>query len=448
MTSTSGTCPSDFSRNAARCSTPKRCCSSTTTAPRLAKSTRSWISAWVPIAMSIDPSANPAMISLRALPVTRLVNSSTRSGRSPKRLPGSGTSRPPISSCTPVACCSASTSVGAINAPWCPPCTAASSIDTATTVLPDPTSPCSRRCIGCGEARSPPISAITRCWAPVNGYGNASWKRRTSSPSTVCTRPCEVRSSSRLRRTSTSCTRSSSSKARRRRAISFSRIESGAWIDRSAAPRSTSPSRSSTDAGTGSAMPRSRQRRSASSTQPASLPRGDLRLLALRVDGHDAAGPVADEVDDRVRHLQTAPVRVGLAEQRDLQALLQLALAPRLVEEDDIHAARPVADRDVDHRSPIARHPLGHRSHRDQDEGFLAGHQIGDPRLVRPVDPPARIRRHEVEHGVDADAASDACFLSPTPFSRSTGMSANSRSVIGFTVRSFDWPHSTPNRYG
>ena len=36
----------------------------------------------------------------------------------------------------PVACCSASTSVGAISAPWWPPCTAASSAVTATTVLP------------------------------------------------------------------------------------------------------------------------------------------------------------------------------------------------------------------------------------------------------------------------------------------------------------------------
>ena len=35
ITSRSGTPPDDLSRNAARCSTPNRCCSSTTTAPRL-----------------------------------------------------------------------------------------------------------------------------------------------------------------------------------------------------------------------------------------------------------------------------------------------------------------------------------------------------------------------------------------------------------------------------
>ena len=65
-------------------------------------------------------------------------------------------------------CCSASTSVGAMNAPWCPPCTAVSSAATATTVLPAPTSPCSSRCIGIGRARSAVISAITFCWSPVS----------------------------------------------------------------------------------------------------------------------------------------------------------------------------------------------------------------------------------------------------------------------------------------
>ena len=86
---------------------------------------------------------------VRSAPVTRLVSSSTRSGRSPNRLPGSGTrDARRAARRTPVACCSASTSVGAISAPWCPPCTAVSSADTATTVLPEPTSPCSSRCIG------------------------------------------------------------------------------------------------------------------------------------------------------------------------------------------------------------------------------------------------------------------------------------------------------------
>ena len=47
----------------ARCSTPKRCCSSMTTTPRLWNATPSWISAWVPITMSTVPSARPASTS-------------------------------------------------------------------------------------------------------------------------------------------------------------------------------------------------------------------------------------------------------------------------------------------------------------------------------------------------------------------------------------------------
>ena len=123
------------------------------------------------------------------------------------------------------------------------------------------------------------------------------------------------------------------------------------------------------------------------------------------------AGAVADEVDDRVRHLQPTSVRVGLAEQRDLQAFLELPLAPRLVEEHHVHPARPVADGHVDHRAAIPRHPLGDRAHRDQDERLLAGHEVGDPRLVGAIDPPTRVGGDQVEHGVDADAGQRRLLL-------------------------------------
>ena len=221
--------------------------------------------------MSTDPSARPARISLRSEPVTRLVSSSTRNGRSPKRFPGSGTLRSPRIARTPVACCSASTSVGAISAPWCPPCTACSNVDTATTVLPDPTSPCSNRCIGCGPARSPSISAITRRWAPVSGYGSASWKRRTSSPSTTW-------------RQTARCPLELALAQHEHELHPQQLVERqpppGACPCRASTPAGgssparhhgrASASRPRIDSGTGSAMPRSWQRRSASSTQPAS----------------------------------------------------------------------------------------------------------------------------------------------------------------------------------
>ena len=96
----------------------------------------------------------PASTRWRSLPVMRLVSSSTVSGRSPNSdAPSSGTVMPSSSGRMLAKCCSASTSVGAMNAPWCPPCTAVSSAATATTVLPAPTSPWSRRCIGIGPGQ-------------------------------------------------------------------------------------------------------------------------------------------------------------------------------------------------------------------------------------------------------------------------------------------------------
>ena len=91
-----------------------------TTAPRLLNRTPSWMRAWVPMARSTEPSSIPLRISRRSAPVTRFVSSSTRRGRSPNRLAGSGTVTPSSRRRTPAACCSASTSVGAINAPWWP----------------------------------------------------------------------------------------------------------------------------------------------------------------------------------------------------------------------------------------------------------------------------------------------------------------------------------------
>ncbi len=56
-------------RSASRCSTPNRCCSSTTTRPRSANPTRSWISACVPTTMPASPdcaSSSACALGLRA----------------------------------------------------------------------------------------------------------------------------------------------------------------------------------------------------------------------------------------------------------------------------------------------------------------------------------------------------------------------------------------------
>ena len=70
-------------------------------------------------------------------------------------------------------CCSASVSVGAMSAPCRPFSTARSSAYSATTVLPEPTSPCSSRCIGTVRARSASISRIACSWYGVSANGRA-----------------------------------------------------------------------------------------------------------------------------------------------------------------------------------------------------------------------------------------------------------------------------------
>ena len=127
----------------------------------------------MPIRMSTVPSASPACRRARSRAGVRLVSRPTRRGRSGNEGAGLGRVKPCSRSLTPAWCCSASTSVGAISAPWWPPSTAVSKAATATTVLPDPTSPCRSRCIGCGPAMSARISAIARSWAPVRVKGKA-----------------------------------------------------------------------------------------------------------------------------------------------------------------------------------------------------------------------------------------------------------------------------------
>ena len=78
-------------------------------------------------------------------------------------------------------CCSASSSVGAISATWRPLATATTAAIAATTVFPDPTSPCTIRCIGRARARSARTSPDTRHWAGVRSKGSDSTKLRASS---------------------------------------------------------------------------------------------------------------------------------------------------------------------------------------------------------------------------------------------------------------------------
>ena len=150
---------------------------------------------------------------------------------------------------------------------------------------------------------------------------------------------------------------------------------------------------------------------------------------------------IANEIDNRVGHLQSAAVHLGLAEQCDLQTLPELFLPPRLVEEHDLQAPTAIADDGVDHGAAIAHRAFRHTAHTDQHQCFLTWQQVTDPRLVGAIHPTARIGREQVEHGVDANVVQRrqlllADTLDPLHADR-----------VEITQRQrFD--HSTPNRYG
>ena len=143
------TCGLRPSARAARCSTPKRCCSSTTATARSANSTSRWISACVPTAIPTSPEATSWCAARRSRAVMLDVRSATRTPSSAQR--------PSIVR----KCCSASVSVGAMSAPWRPASTARSSVYSATAVFPEPTSPCRRRCIGV-EPREVVVDLVDR----------------------------------------------------------------------------------------------------------------------------------------------------------------------------------------------------------------------------------------------------------------------------------------------
>ena len=156
MTSRCGGC-SPLERSASRCSTPKRCCSSTTTRPRSWNCTLSSISAWVPMTIPASPVTRSSSACRRAAAPIEPVSSTTLVPCSaPPSMPPSASS--PIISVIERWCCWARTSVGASIAAWPPASTTASIARSATSVLPEPTSPWRRRCIGCSVARSAKIS--------------------------------------------------------------------------------------------------------------------------------------------------------------------------------------------------------------------------------------------------------------------------------------------------
>ena len=76
-------------------------------------------------------------------------------------------------------CWSASTVVGASTAHCLRPTAHLKAARIATSVLPKPTSPTTRRSMGLGVCMSSSVSAIARAWSSVSSYGNQSANSRS-----------------------------------------------------------------------------------------------------------------------------------------------------------------------------------------------------------------------------------------------------------------------------
>ena len=136
--------------------TPKRCSSSTTTRPRSLKPIALPSTAWVPTTMSIVPSARAALTRFCSAAGTMRLTWPTCTGSPAKR------------SEKVLKCWRASSVVGTTTATCRPLMAAAKAARSATSVLPNPTSPQTSRSIGWPEARSPSTDSIEFSWSSVS----------------------------------------------------------------------------------------------------------------------------------------------------------------------------------------------------------------------------------------------------------------------------------------
>mmetsp|Transcript_14679 Transcript_14679/g.37704 ORF Transcript_14679/g.37704 Transcript_14679/m.37704 type:complete len:347 (+) Transcript_14679:1033-2073(+) len=241
--------------SSARCSTPNLCCSSITIKPRRWNWMAELSSECVPMTSCTEPSSSPC--STRDLSAARVLPVSTAAvgaGRPPSRSRCRRASRFFL-------CCATSTSVGAIRAA-CQPAAAAASIPrNAMMVLPDPTSPCSRRSMGPPDCRSPRMSSRLSACPAVSSNGStpriASTDAASSGPSTSASSPPSpppsLASRAALRLISSpSCSISSSWNASRRLACFRCAGSGGTCTARIAGSQSISCWRCRMSAGSGS----------------------------------------------------------------------------------------------------------------------------------------------------------------------------------------------------
>ena len=432
---------SALARRASRCSTPKRCCSSTTTRPRSANCTVFWISACVPMTMPATPDAASSRACRRAAAGSEPVSNAIRVACSPEPKRPAWPRSPSMASIER-ACCAASTSVGASSAAWAPESMTCSIARSATTVLPEPTSPCSRRCIGWARPRSSEICAPTSSWPAVSVNGSR-WSNASASPprAGAAAGPGWPRRPVR-RNASVSCTPRASSQASRRRAAAYSPRSAGRWMRRSAESRSIRPCSARTTPrqwvdDRGQAV---QQHPHAASDRPRRQRRGG------RVDGNQRAREFARAAVQRV---------VGFGVEQQVVRVVELALAvelrrparrtgrcalvaarvsrQRLAEEGEAQPTLAVGDRHLEQSSATLAHRhdrgRGHRGHhrdvvadaqpiqRGQLTPFgvtprVEVQQVVDRVQVRCLASAVAVRRRRAPSDRGRDSSSTACVLS------------------------------------
>ena len=138
--------------------TPNFCSSSIIIKPRFLNSTSLLTNRWVPMRISVSPVATLASVSLICLLDLKRLMYSTLQGNAANR------------SWKVLKCCIASTVVGTRTATCLESATALKAALIAISVLPKPTSPQTKRSIGCGFSISIFTSAVAFAWSGVSSY--------------------------------------------------------------------------------------------------------------------------------------------------------------------------------------------------------------------------------------------------------------------------------------
>ena len=242
---------------------------------------------------------------------------------------------------------------------------------------------------------------ITRSWAPVSGNGRRARNRPTSSPPVAWDSPAVWRSSQRLRLTSSSCTRRSSSNMRRLpRLARFG--HGGGPVDafeRGVPAHEAEPCQHA--GGHRVEYPARSAAVEGLLDELADVPCVHTGLLRLRVHGKEATGAVPDEVDHRIRHLERASKPLRAAVNNHLEARAQSLLLPRLVEERELESTGLVGDDHLDELPALPDEPRGAAVHGALHKDLLALGQLGDAGLLGAVDVATRVVLEQIQHRVD-----------------------------------------------